>query len=283
MNVKKIFFPIGGGEELRERIHGALLVNKYFGSHMSILAFQLDPETVYNVRMTLRGGILMDEFIETAKEELKIEQEKNIQIAKEEAEKVGITFTENQHEPSSAFLRNDIGTRSQLVEKYSKYCDLVVAAVPPNGAITGTFEAAVIKSGKPAIVIPRKLKSFKADKILLSLTGSTSSARALTNAIPFLKEAKEVHCITAHHYLEEDIDETRGRIKNYLSMHGIDPTFEVVKTEGKIPGQALLDSAKEHNADLIVAGMAENNGFREIFLGGTSKYFLQNTTIPVLM
>lgn len=283
MNVKKIFFPIGGGEELRERIHGALLVNKYFGSHMSILAFQLDPETVYNVRMTLRGGILMDEFIETAKEELKIEQQKNINIAKEEAEKVGIKFTENQHEPSSTFLRNDVGTRSQLVEKYSKYCDLVVAAVPPNGAITGTFEAAVLKSGKPVIVIPRKLKTFKADRVLLSLTGSTSSSRALTNAISILKEAKEVHCITAHHYLEDDIDETRGRIRNYLSMHGIDPTFEVVKTEGKIPGQALIDSAKEHQSDLIVTGMAENSGFREIFLGGTSKYFLQNTTVPVLM
>ncbi len=31
MQLKKIFFPIGGGEELAERIHGALLVNKFFG------------------------------------------------------------------------------------------------------------------------------------------------------------------------------------------------------------------------------------------------------------
>lgn len=29
MQLKKIFFPIGGGEELAERIHGALLVNKF--------------------------------------------------------------------------------------------------------------------------------------------------------------------------------------------------------------------------------------------------------------
>ena len=36
MELKKLFFPIGAGEELRERIRGALLVNKFFGTHLSI-------------------------------------------------------------------------------------------------------------------------------------------------------------------------------------------------------------------------------------------------------
>ena len=63
MELKKLFFPIGGGEELRERIRGALLVNKFFGTHLTIMAAQLDPRTIYNVRMTLKGGVLMDEFL----------------------------------------------------------------------------------------------------------------------------------------------------------------------------------------------------------------------------
>jgi len=36
MEFKKIFFPIGGGEELRERISGAILIAKYFNSHMEV-------------------------------------------------------------------------------------------------------------------------------------------------------------------------------------------------------------------------------------------------------
>ncbi|NLY03514.1 MAG: universal stress protein [Campylobacter sp.] len=280
---KKLFFPIGGGEELRERIHGALLVNKHFKTHMSILSCQLDPETVYNVRMTLRGGIMLDEFLKSAKDELVKEQEHVIKVVKEECDNLGITFSDDQHTPNSAFIRNMLGTRSELVEKHSKYADCIVAAVPPNGIVTGTFEASVVKSGKPTIVIPRKLKEFKRDRILLSLTGSTSSSRALSNAMPLLKEAKEVYCITTDHYLQEDRAETKGRILNYLDLHGIDASFEIVKTDGKIPGQALLDAAEKFNADLIVAGIDTDSGLREIFLGGGSKYFLANTKIPVAL
>lgn len=283
LQVKKLFFPIGGGEELEERIHAALLVNKFFGTHMSIMSCQLDPETVYNVRMTLRGGIMLNEFLESAKEELETEQKHITHIVKDECAKLGIEYNEDQHTPNSAFVRNMLGTRSELVEKHSKYTDAVVAAVPPNGVITGTFEAAVVKSGKPAIVIPRKMKEFKLDKILVSLTGSTSSSRALSNALPAIMNAKEVHCITAEHYLQEDIAETKGRILNYLDLHGIKADLELLRTEGKIPGQVLLEKAKEFGADAIVAGIDTDSGLREIFLGGGSKYFLANTNIPILL
>lgn len=283
MEFKKLFFPIGGGEELRERIHGALLVNKWFGGHMSMMACYLDPQTVYNVRMTLRGGVLFDEFLRTAKEELEAEKQRHFEIFKDECEKVQITLSQDQHIPNSAHLHNVMGLRSENVEKYSKYCDLVVAAVPPTGKITGTFEASVIKSGKSCIVIPRVMKEFKADKILLSLTGSTASARALTNSLFLLKQAKEVHCITARHYLEDNEEETVGRIKNYLDIHNIHPTFECLDTAGKIPGQVLIKHAHDGNFDLIVAGMKADNGLKEVFLGGTSKYFLKNTNIPVFM
>ena len=38
MELKKIFFPIGGGTHLEERIRGALLVNRHFGTYLSVLA-----------------------------------------------------------------------------------------------------------------------------------------------------------------------------------------------------------------------------------------------------
>ncbi|EET79643.1 hypothetical protein CAMSH0001_2210 [Campylobacter showae RM3277] len=42
MQYKKIFFPIGAGDDVKERIRGALLVAKHFKSHIEILACQLD-------------------------------------------------------------------------------------------------------------------------------------------------------------------------------------------------------------------------------------------------
>ena len=284
MELKKLFFPIGGGEELRERIRGALLVNKFFGTHLTIMAAQLDPRTIYNVRMTLKGGVLMDEFLKSANDELERERENLNQIFKEECESVGLDINDEVGIPNSARLKCLTGVRSELVEKHSRYCDLVIASVPPTGSITGTFEAAVVKSGKSCIVIPRVMNKFKADKILLSLSGTAASARALTNSIFLLKKAKVVHCVIARHYLADSEEETMGRIRNYLSLHGIENVeFECLDTEGKVPGQMLVEHSSKGEYDLIVAGMHADNGIKEIFLGGASKYFLKNTKIPVFM
>ena len=198
MQLKKIFFPIGGGEELAERIHGALLVNKFFGAHINIMACQLDPKMIYNVRMTLKGGVLMEEFLKSAGDEMQAEREEIRAIFDAECAKLGLDQSDDDHVPNSAALRPMVGIRSELVEKYSKYCDLVLVSVPPTGSITGTFEAAVTKSGKPCIVIPRKLQEFRADKILVSLTGTAASARALDNSLELLQCAKSVTVITAN-------------------------------------------------------------------------------------
>lgn len=283
MVLKKLFFPIGAGEELRERIHGALLVNKFFGTHMEILACQLDPETVYNVRMTLRGGIVFDEFLASAKAELKNEQIENEKIFKEECEKLGVASSSDVQEPNSASIQNKIGLRTKYVARHSKYCDLVVAAVPPTGEMTGTFEAAVIKSGRPCIVIPRVMKKFSADKILVSITGTTASAKALGHSIDLLRKAKKVHCIMAKSEFQEGEDDMMSVVKEYLEVHGIKATYEFLTTDGKRPGEMLIKTANDGDYDLIVAGAQADNGIREMFLGGTSKYFLQNTKIPVLM
>ncbi|MBO7370609.1 MAG: universal stress protein [Campylobacter sp.] len=284
MELKKLFFPIGGGEELRERIRGALLVNKFFGTHLTIMAAQLDPKTIYNVRMTLKGSVLLEEFLKSANEELEAERENLNKIFTEECERAGLEINEDPSFPNSAKLKCLIGTRSELVEKHSKYCDLVIASVPPTGVITGTFESAVVKSGKSCIVIPRVMDKFKADKILLSLSGTAASARALTNSIFLLKKAKIVHCIIAKHYLADSEEETVGRIRRYLSIHGIENVeFECLNTEGKVPGQTLVEHSSKGEYDLIVAGMHTDNGIKEMFLGGASKYFLKNTKIPVFM
>ena len=175
------------------------------------------------------------------------------------------------------------GKRSVLVEQESKFCDMVVAAVPLDGKITGTFQAAVLKSGKTAIAIPRRMTSFKTENILVSWNGSTQNSRAVSSSIELLKNAKKVHCITCMpHSGDGNAEENLKKLEGYLKLHGIHATYEIVNTTS-VPGEALLKSAKEGGFDLIVAGRYGENGFLEIFLSGTSRYFLKNTTIPVFM
>ena len=62
MQLKKIFFPIGGGEELAERIHGALLVIKFSGTNITIWPGRFIPRISTTVRRPLKGGGLRGSF-----------------------------------------------------------------------------------------------------------------------------------------------------------------------------------------------------------------------------
>ena len=283
MKYKKLLFPIGAGEDIEPRIYGALKVAQWLNTHMEILTCQLDPSVVYNMKMTLRGGVLFEEFLKSAKTELAVEHEENEKIFNKICSELGIKVTSDVIEDvCTANFTIHSGKRSAIVEQESKFCDLVVAAVPLDGKITGTFEAAVIKSGKNAIVIPRKMREFKADNILVSWTGTTQNARAITGAIDLLKKAKSVQCITSKASLGENTELSLKKLEEYFKVHGISATFDVIATT-TIPGEALLKAANDRNIDLIVAGRHGENGLMEMVLGGTSRFFLQHTHIPVFL
>ncbi|KEA45696.1 universal stress protein [Campylobacter mucosalis] len=281
--VKKILFPIGAGDDVAPRIYGALLVAKWFKTHVDILTCQLDPSIVYNMKMTLRGGVLFEEFLKSAKAEIAEEHSKHKEYFDTSCKQLGIDVSDDliEGKASASFLVRD-GKRSAIVECESKFYDMVVAAVPLNGKITGTFESAVMKSGKNVVVIPRNLEKFEPNDILISWTGTPQSSRALTSSIPLLKQAKRVHCITSRASLGDDVEANKNGLEKYLKAHDINATFEVIDTTS-IPGVALLKAATDGKFDLIVAGRHGENGLREMVLGGTSRFFLEHTHIPVFM
>ncbi|WP_375723848.1 universal stress protein [Arcobacter sp. KX21116] len=280
MEYKRIFFPLGGGGELRSRIHGALLIGKYFKAHLEIFKSQARPSQIMKFDNSLPDTVLK-ELNAMTKDRLKEEINEHEIIFKEEIKKVGSTSSsKSKNNTATATIITGEGFRSKLIEEESKYCDLVIVSTPHEARITATFETAVTKSGKPALMFPRKMKKFSAEKILIGWNNSPEAARAVSESIPLLKNAKKVHIISSKKY-GKDLNQI-SKLQNYLEDHGIDTSFEIVKTT-KTPGQALLTYAKDGKFDLIVAGAFGHRGLRELMFGGTTKYMLKNSDIPIFM
>lgn len=280
MEYKKLFFPIGGGEELRERIHGALIIGKYFNSHLEIFKSLAKPSQIMKFDDNLPETVLK-ELNAMAKDKLDEDLYIHETIFKEEIKKIGNTISNTPIEnTATAQISTGEGYRSKLIEQESKYCDLVIVSSPHNGRVTATFETTVTKSGKPALMFPREIKEFKTDKILIGWNNSPEISRAVSEAIPIMKNAKEVHIITSIEYTS-DITQIK-KLQEYLLCHDIETTFEVVKTTST-PGEALLNNAKKGNFDLIIAGAFGERGLKEIMFGGTTNYILEHTHIPVFM
>jgi len=281
MLLKKMLFPVGGGKELESRIYGAMLVSKYFNTHLEIQISERE------IRAGIPGGmVLPNEIIE----KLEQEQIKNIKTVMASHRAIFDTCRENinivdSQKPipnqATANLTMRVGIRSTMVAQQSKFCDMVIAAAPPKGVATATFEAAVLQSGKPVMIIPRALKKFKADNVMIGWNNSPQAARAITEAIPIMKEAKRVHIVSSKAYTTKNLTRIRD-LREYLALHEIETTFDLVKTT-IIPGEALLKNAQDGNFDLIVAGAYGNRGLKEIMFGGSARYLLEHTTIPTLV
>lgn len=276
MSYKKFFMPIGGGDELEERIYGALLVSKHFNVHLEILHSM--PEINFDRQIPIHIREELESFaIENRDKEIKEFNNMIINLAS----KVDVTVSKTQIESTSTVHPLiQLGNRSSMVEKESKFSDLVIAASPPNGETTATFEAAVLHSGKSVIMIPRVMTSFKLESILIAWNDSQEVARAITSAIGIIKNAKNVHIISTKE--NSNNGETLDKIKEYLSFHNVKVSKQLIKTK-IYPGEALLETAQNGNFDLIIAGAYSHKGLKEMVFGGTTKYLLKHSTIPVFM
>lgn len=280
MSYKKMFFPVGGGEELKSRLYGACLVAKYFDSNLEIL------KSGRNSNIDLYQNLEIPKQITSEIDKLfdMKYQEENInfkEILKKVSDLADISYSDKiSQQKSKVTLKIRKGNRSEMVEQESKFCDIVIAAAPPSGIATSTFETAVMKSGKAVIMIPRVMEKFSAKSVLIGWNNSPEVSRALTSSIDILKKAERVHIISSKDYAKNI--EIMENLISYLNEHKIEATYEIVETTN-IPGEALLNCALDGNFDLIVAGAYGYKGLRELMFGGATKYLLKNSTLPVFM
>lgn len=277
MNYKKFFMPIvSDGDDLKNRISGAILVSKYFKVQLEIL--HSIPGVKVNRQLPKH---IIEELENFAKDKQTSEAERFHEILLELSKNLDIKISKTalENEPSVHALIQ-LGDRSSLVAQESKYADLVIMAAPYNGEINESFEAAVLHSGKSVFVIPRELKEFNPKKIVIAWNNSQEAARAITSSIDILKKAEKVHLVSSPEYLSNS--DNLDKIKAYLKLHNIEITYELLKTTLH-PGEALLNRAHSDGYDMIVIGAYGHDGLKELMFGGATKYLLKNSTIPMFM
>lgn len=172
----------------------------------------------------------------------------------------------------------------------ARYSDLIVIGQTnrdePSPSVLSDFpEYMVLHAGKPVLVIPFHGDfSGNFDHPLIAWDSSRESSRAVSDALPFLVNAKSVRLVIFNP--KEDI-ETHGEepgadIALFLSRQGVKVDVFVRHTTGNI-GDAILNTAKELECDLLVMGAYGHSRLREMLMGGVSKTVFAKMEIPALM
>ena len=158
-------------------------------------------------------------------------------------------------------------------------------AEPDQAALDGLIvEAALFDSGRPMLVVPYiQRNGLRLDRILLCWDGSRSSARAVADALPFLRRAKAVEVVTVASEPAKS-DEMRGAdIAHHLARHGVKVELKRIVTAETDVASTILSHAADSSADFLVMGGYGHSRLREFILGGVTREILASMTVPVLM
>ncbi|MEO7494501.1 MAG: universal stress protein, partial [Massilia sp.] len=172
----------------------------------------------------------------------------------------------------------------------ARYADLVVIGQQARGAggqSTGDdFQATVLLNcARPVLVVPAAGEIGPIGRRpSLAWNGSAEAMRAISSAIPLLRQAGQARLLVIRRLGEHRVhgEEPGADMALYLARHGIEVEVTLFDS-GDDDGEALLSLAAEAGSDLLVMGAFGHSRLREYVLGGATRTALRCSPMALWM
>jgi nucleotide-binding universal stress UspA family protein len=272
--IKDLLVNVAIGVEDDATLDYAIGLARAFDAHAAGVAFAYEA-----VPPAMLIGDVPPTWIEEFREEAEEAAEAAIGRFKEAAQRAGMAV-EARSMPASF-----VGT-ADVFGRIARRFDLSVVRQAEPGKNTPApliIEAALFDSGRPVLIVPYIQKGgVKLDRILVCWDGSRCSARAVSDAMPFLERAGAVEVVMVVERGKSD--ELPGSdIAQHLARHGIKVEVRQIVAPDVKPADVLLSHVSDSSADFLVMGGFGHSRLREFVLGGVTCSVLDTMTIPTLM
>ena len=165
--------------------------------------------------------------------------------------------------------------------------DLAVVGQPEpetNAVEEIIVEGALFDSGGPLIIVPYIQKTpLKLDHIMVCWDGGRAAARAIRDAMPFLRRAGRIEVVIIANERGKQDQIERADVGAHLTRHGLNAAVKRVPLGDVEVADMLLSHAADEGVDFIVMGGYGHSRLREFVLGGVTRSMLRTMTVPVLM
>ena len=164
-----------------------------------------------------------------------------------------------------------------------------VCLIPMVDSLDGqrsVAEAVLFQSGRPVVIFrpgAADLPAKTPGSVVLAWDGSRQAARAMADALPIMKLAREVRVLTV---VKEKPEATAGLgndVVRHLGSHGINAVADEVDIGPRKIGPAISDFVKAHAADLLVMGGYGHSKLHEFILGGATQHLLQEPNVAIML
>jgi nucleotide-binding universal stress UspA family protein len=143
---------------------------------------------------------------------------------------------------------------------------------------------AVLKLGRPALVVPEGISSIRADRVVIGWKDTREARRAVRDALPFLQRATRVTIVEACPLGEDKTAlERLDDVAQYLSWYRVNTGSRVMLEQRGSGAEQLFHIAQQDGADLLVTGAYGHSRLGEWFFGGMTWELLATSPICCLM
>lgn len=176
----------------------------------------------------------------------------------------------------------------EIVGLHARYADLAVlgqSEPDQNGDIGSHLpENVILASGRPALVVPYIGAGKRlGQRVLVAWDAGRESARAVNDALPFLKRADKVAVLVINSQNGDHGPEPGADIALHLARHGVRAEAQHLTAGDLSVANALLSRLVDLDIDLLVMGAYGHSRLREWILGGVTHEVFRQMTVPVLM
>jgi nucleotide-binding universal stress UspA family protein len=258
-------------------LEGAVCLAHLLGSSLTAQVAQLDSNPA-SFRPILSGFIAGYREIVA---DLAADSEKN---AAEASDKLVKLCKQNKValDMRRDFLRLNM-PETRLID-LARLHDLVALPAPgPDAMDFSLAHSAIFRTGRPVLLFPRKRSLAQPDRVIVGWDFSREAARALKDAVPVLKLAKDIHIVGVTGEKEIVTTATATDLEKFMHAHGLSFHYRALEKQRASVTEQLFDQAREIDADLLVMGAYGHSRFSEFVLGGATLDALDDPPLPILL
>jgi nucleotide-binding universal stress UspA family protein len=253
----------------------AVSIAQAFEAHITGIAFAFDPI----ITPTVMDG-LSAAWVDTQRIENRAAAQAAIDRFEAAAARQGLSA---EHRLIEASLGGAAGLFGRMARRF----DLAVVGQmePDRMAPDNLFvESALFESGRPIVVVPYiQNEGLKLGRVLVCWEGSRNAARAMADAMPFLRRGTAIEIVTVSDGRGAKDEIAGADIGRHLARHGLAVEVKRLVADATDVASTILSYAADCAADFIVMGGYGHSRLREFVLGGMTRSMLGAMTVPALM
>jgi nucleotide-binding universal stress UspA family protein len=278
MGLKDILVHVDNGRHCRARIDAAIALAVRHDAHLTGLYVVAQPRIPNYVRVQIPDDVILRQQHLTRQAAVEAQR-----VFEEDVRLAGVRGE----------WRCVEGSGVPTLSLHARYADLAVVGQRDESGEEGADvpsmpDHLILALGRPALVVPYA-GTFPVigERVLVAWDASRLATRAVNDALPLLEGAKDVIVMAVNPRSQGD-DGPHGEIPSadiclHLARHGIRAEAQHLHADDMGVGELLLSRAVDEGIDLIVCGAYGHARWREIVLGGVTRYLLDHATVPVLM